>query len=139
MSPEISVAGRRLPLPAEDVQRIVSRVMESEGRSATVSVTFLGRDRMRQLNSEYKNQDRPTDVLAFPLADPGGTLLGDIYVCPWMARREALARGIPLREEIVRLVVHGTLHVLGYDHPEGDGRTTSEMWHLQEDYTRALT
>lgn len=138
MTPEIAVAGRSLPIPAEDVQRVVSRVMEREGRSATVSVTFLGRDRMRRLNHEYKNQERPTDVLAFPLSDPSGTLLGDIYLCPWVARREAVARGIPLREEIVRLLIHGTLHVLGYDHPEGEGRTTSKMWHLQEDYVRAL-
>jgi probable rRNA maturation factor len=94
---------------------------------------------MRQLNLEYKAHDRPTDVLAFPLPDPGGRLLGDIYICPWVAKQEAEARDIPLRVEIARLVIHGTLHVLGYDHPDGEGRTTSAMWRRQEDYLRALT
>ena len=139
MPPEIAVSGRRLPIPAADVHGIVAGVLEGEDQSATVSVTFLGPERMRRLNQEYKNQDRPTDVLAFPLPDPSGQLLGDIYICQWVARREAKAHGIPLREEITRLVIHGTLHVLGYDHPQGEGRTTSEMWHRQEDYVRALT
>jgi probable rRNA maturation factor len=136
---EITVAGRRLPIPAAEVQRIAAGVLEAEGRSAALSVTFLGAERMRQLNLEYKAHDRPTDVLAFPLPSPGGRLLGDIYICPWVARREAGARDIPLPAEIARLVIHGTLHVLGYDHPEGEGRTTSAMWHRQEDYLRALT
>jgi probable rRNA maturation factor len=136
---EITVAGRKLPIATADVQRIAAGVLEAEGRSATLSVTFLGAERMRQLNLEYKAHDRPTDVLAFPLSDPGGRLLGDIYICTWVARREAGARGIPLPVEIARLVIHGTLHVLGYDHPEGEGRTTSAMWHRQEDYVRSLT
>ena len=55
------------------------------------------------------------------------------------ARKEAEARNIPVEQEIIRLVVHGTLHVLGYDHPDGDERTTSDMWCRQETYVRALT
>ena len=134
---DITVTGRQLPVPAESIRRAVSHVLDHEGREANVSVTFLGRNRMRDLNHRFKGHPHPTDVLAFSLPDPGGPLLGDVYVCQWVARREAEARGLPVREEILRLVVHGTLHVLGYDHPDGD-RTDSEMWRRQEDYVRDL-
>jgi probable rRNA maturation factor len=139
MASEIAVGGRQLPIPAESVQRAVRHVLESEDRQATLSVTFLGRDRMRSLNQQYKGQASPTDVLAFSLPEPSGTLMGDIYVCPWVASREAKAREIPVDQEIIRLVVHGTLHVLGYDHPDGDERTASDMWRRQDTYVRALT
>jgi probable rRNA maturation factor len=93
---------------------------------------------MRRLNAEHLGHDRPTDVISFGLAHPGGELVGDVYVCPWVAAREARARGIPLRHEIVRLLVHGTLHALGYDHPVGERRTRSAMWRRQERYVEAL-
>jgi probable rRNA maturation factor len=61
-----------------------------------------------------------------------------VYVCPWVARQEAKARGISFREELIRLIVHGTLHALGRDHPEGPERTRSAMWRRQERYVEAL-
>ena len=134
----MAVNGRRLPLPAALVRRVVEAVLRGERREALISITFLGRDAMRRLNAEHKGHDRPTDVLSFALADQGGRAVGDVYVCPWIARREARARGIPLREELVRLVVHGTLHVLGREHPEGEGRTASPMWRRQERYVEAF-
>ena len=76
-------------------------------------------------------------MIAFTLPGPGGERLGDVYLCPWVARREAAARGIPLRQELIRLLVHGTLHVLGHDHP-ADGREASPMWRRQERYVKAL-
>jgi probable rRNA maturation factor len=135
---EVVVNGRRLPLSRARVRLVVDAVLRSERRQALISVTFVGRDAMRRLNAEYKGHDRPTDVLTFALAGRTGTAVGDIYICPWMARREADARGIPLREELIRLVVHGTLHALGREHPEGPGRTRSAMWRRQERYVEAL-
>ena len=134
----MSVSGRRLPLPAALVRRVVEAVLRGERRRALVSVTFLGRDAMRRLNGRHKGHDRPTDVLSFALNDPTGATVGDVYVCAWVAEREARSRGIPLRQELIRLVVHGTLHALGRDHPEGAGRTTSPMWRRQERYVSAL-
>ena len=130
--------GRRLPLSPALVERIVHTVLRAERREALISVTFLGRDSMRRLNAEHKGHDRPTDVLTFRLEAPYGPALGDVYVCPWVARREAHALGIPLRQELIRLVVHGTLHALGRDHPEGRERTRSSMWRRQERYVEAL-
>ncbi|HET9036954.1 MAG TPA: rRNA maturation RNase YbeY, partial [Myxococcaceae bacterium] len=91
-----------------------------------------------RLNAEHKGHDRPTDVLTFALTDPSGQIIGDVYVCPWVAQREARSRGIPLRQELIRLVVHGTLHALGRDHPEGEARTRSAMWRRQERYVETL-
>ncbi|HVX89469.1 MAG TPA: rRNA maturation RNase YbeY [Gemmatimonadales bacterium] len=126
------------PLADRVVRRIVAAVLAGERRRADVSVTFLGPARMRTLNREHLGHDRPTDVISFALPAPDGGLMGDVYVCRAEAARQAKALGVPLREELVRLVVHGTLHVLGYDHPEGEGRTTSAMWRRQERYVRRL-
>jgi probable rRNA maturation factor len=61
-----------------------------------------------------------------------GPVVGDVYIAPDVARASARENGISVREELARLVVHGTLHVLGYDHPEDDTRTRSAMWKRQE-------
>ena len=101
-------------------------------------MTFLGRDAMRRLNAVHMGHDRPTDVLTFSLKTPGTQIVGDIYICAWVAEREARARGISLREELIRLVIHGTLHAVGRDHPEGPARTRSAMWRRQERYVETL-
>ncbi len=93
---------------------------------------------MRTLNRDWKGHDTATDVISFALPAPDGSLLGDVYICPAVATRSARELGISPREELTRLVVHGTLHVLGYDHPEGPGRTRSAMWKRQERYVKAL-
>ena len=146
--------GRRLPLSRALVRRVVEAVLKQERRDALVSVTFLGRDAMRRLNAEHKGKNYPTDVLAFSLeAPPVGPsdgragrpadrqtvrLFGDVYICPWVAQREARALGIPRRQELIRLVVHDTLHVLGREHPDGPERTRSAMWRRQERYVETL-
>jgi probable rRNA maturation factor len=135
---EVAVNGRRLPLSRGLVGRVVQAVLRGERRKALISVTFLGRESMRRLNVEHKGRDQPTDVLAFPLRGVAGEVIGDVYICPWVAQREARARGIPLRQELIRLIVHGTLHALGRVHPEGPERTRSDMWRRQERYVEAL-
>ena len=134
----MAVNGRRVPLPAALVRRVVEAVLRGERRRGLISVTFVGRDAMRRLNAEHKGHDRPTDVLSFAMADAAGRAVGDVYVCAWVAEREARARRIPVREELVRLVVHGTLHALGREHPEDERRTSSPMWRRQERYVEAF-
>lgn len=137
-SAAVLVNGFTARFPAALVRRAVRTVLAGEGREAFVAVTFLGKRRMQQLNRDYKHHDRPTDVISFTLPQPDGSIAGDIYLCRPVAAREAHRRGLPLREEIVRLVVHGTLHVLGHDHPEDGGREASAMWRRQEHYVRGL-
>ena len=131
------MSGRRLPLSRALVRRVVEAVLQAERRQGLVSVTFLGRDAMPRLNAAHKGHDQPTDVLTFALGG-SGQVIGDVYICSWVARREARARQIPLRQELIRLVVHGTLHAVGREHPEGPERTRSAMWRRQERYVEAL-
>ena len=133
------MSGRATPLSRAAVRRIVLAVLRGERRAALMSITFMGRDAMRRLNAEHRGHDRPTDVLAFSLPQPGLLPMGDVYVCSWVAARQARVHGVSVREELVRLIVHGTLHALGRDHPEGPGRTRSAMWRRQERYVEALT
>ncbi|HKC79546.1 MAG TPA: rRNA maturation RNase YbeY, partial [Gemmatimonadaceae bacterium] len=96
-------------------------------RDAMLSITFVGRAAISALNRRYLGHPGPTDVISFGLGRPAkrGAVIGDIYICPEIARDNAKRQGVPIGEEILRLVVHGTLHVLGYDHPAGASRTTS--------------
>jgi len=98
--------------------------------SAELSVTFLPAESMRALNRDYHGVDDLTDVLAFGLGeDP---LVGDIYISPDAAEASAHELGLDPGEEILRLVIHGVLHLLGHDHPEGEARYASPMFELQE-------
>jgi probable rRNA maturation factor len=139
---DIRVAGLdgSLPLDADEVTGWAAAVLDAESLDeATLSIAFLDADEMRTLNRRSLGQDRVTDVIAFRLEHPSG-IAGDVYVCPSEAARNADAEAVPVRQELVRLVVHGVLHVLGHEHPdEATARTTSRMWTLQEEYVRALT
>jgi len=109
-----------------------------------VEITLLDAAAMRRLNRRVTGSRALTDVLSFTFPQPDGTVLGDVYICPAAAVRWVRATGNGRRpggdvdEELLRLVVHGTLHVLGYDHSAGRGRTRSPMWRLQEQYVGRL-
>jgi probable rRNA maturation factor len=121
-------------LPEPIVRRAIVAVLDGEDAgTAEFSVTFLSSQRMRVLNRRSFGYDRATDVIAFGLPHPD-VVVGDIYVCPSVARRVAREEGVSERQELIRLVVHGALHSLGYVHPSGEDGYRSEMWCMQEDY-----
>lgn len=97
---------------------------------AELSITFVSAASIRALNRDYHGVDDATDVLAFPLGDD--PLLGDIYIAPEVAEASADELELDADEEILRLVIHGVLHLLGYDHPDGEARYASPMFRLQE-------
>jgi probable rRNA maturation factor len=123
--------------PAALLEATVRHVLADAGLTeAEVSLTLLDDETIRALNFEWLGHDRPTDVIAFALDDDG--VLGDVYLGAEQARRQAAELGIPFAEELVRLAVHGTLHVLGHDHPEGPERAVSPMFELQERLVREV-
>ena len=131
----------RIPVGRARVERVVTSVLRAERvRNAELSVTFVSDRRMARLNQEHLAHAGATDVISFgfaPVAE-GGPLTGDVYIAPAVARRNALAHGSGIREELLRLVVHGTLHVVGHDHPVDEARYESAMWRLQERLLRRV-
>jgi probable rRNA maturation factor len=121
------------------LRRAARAVLEQEGREETeLSITLLDDAAMRELNHDWLGHDRPTDVIAFGLGAGDAAPLGDIYIGVERAIEQAAEAGVPVREELVRLTVHGTLHVLGHDHDEGAARLSGEMWRLQEELVKGI-
>ena len=139
---DVFSAVARLPLAREAVARAVRTVLRSEGVArARVSVAFVSNARIAGLNRRHLGHRGATDVLSFTLtpAVPGEPLVGDLYIAPDVARANARASGTAVREEILRLVIHGALHLAGHDHAVDDGRERSAMWRRQERFVRRLS
>ncbi len=101
-----------------------------------LSITFVTDETIADYNLRYMRRAGPTDVIAFRLGDQPA--VGDVYISAETAIANARSFGIPVREELLRLVIHGTLHVLGHDHPEDDSREQSAMFELQESLLNRL-
>jgi rRNA maturation RNase YbeY len=112
--------------------RVAQRVLAWERAPAGshIDITLLSPAAMRRMNRRATGRRGLTDVIAYALPQPDGAIQGDVYISPDAAEFD--------REELIRLAVHGTLHVLGYDHPEGAGRMRSRMWRVQERYVKKL-
>jgi probable rRNA maturation factor len=137
---EVSVGeGVRIPLDVSRLEAAVRHVLRAEGVDAgELSLALVDDEAISALNGQYLGRPRPTDVIAFALHAPGDPPLGDVYVGADQAARQAAELGVDPAEELLRLAVHGTLHVLGHDHPEGDDRAGSPMFARQEALLREL-
>ena len=132
---DISSSVRRLSVSRARVREAAIATLKAErANDAMLSITFVGRATISQLNRRYLGHYGPTDVISFGLSRAGkrDAVVGDVYICPEVARENARTQGISAVEELLRLVIHGTLHVMGNKHPTGAGRTTSLMWRRQE-------
>ena len=114
-----------LPLAQDRWAGLLRRVLAEEQVDAPweAGLSFVAADEMAALNATHRGVDRPTDVLAFgaddgsaPRADDEPRLVGDVVICPSVAASNAAVHGKAVDDELALLVVHGTLHLLGYDH-----------------------
>jgi len=140
---DVSRDGVRIALSEQRVRAIVRTVCRRERvKEALISIAFVRNAAIARMNREFLGHAGATDVITFELDDTTGArervIVGDIYIAPDVARRNAMANRVGVREELTRLVVHGTLHVLGYTHSEGSNRTTGEMWRRQEEIVAAI-
>lgn len=110
-------------LPVKKIKELLERAsaMVKARRKQRLSLAFVGVKTIHGLNRVYRKKDRPTDVLSFGSAADsfGDDTIGEILVCPAVARRQAEERGHSFEQEILKLVLHGYLHLLGFDHEQG--------------------
>lgn len=120
MTVEFARRGAGTKYPTGELKVIAGEILKVIGRDqAELSVSLVGDREMRPLNARYRKKNRTTDVLAFPAEDaagPGAPLLGDVIISVEQARRQARERKEPLKNEMVTLLIHGILHLVGYDH-----------------------
>lgn len=128
---------------AEDLlERAARAALEHESQSleSELSIILTNDARLHELNLNYLGVNAPTDVLSFPAAetDPetGARYVGDILISVPRAQAQAEAAGHPLEAEVQLLVVHGVLHLLGYDHAEAEEK--ARMWRAQAEILERL-
>ena len=123
----VSHQHRRRRFPRRETLRTVRDVLKGEGaRVHAISVVFVGSRYIRSINRKYLSHDTVTDVLAFPLGDEKSAE-GEIYVNLDRAASQAREYGVSMRNETRRLIVHGLLHLLGYDDRTSGARRQMSM------------
>jgi probable rRNA maturation factor len=120
----VRAAGGRTGRPsARQLARWADAALGRHAGGAQISVLLVGPAASRSLNVRYRRRDRPTNVLSFPATGEArrhGGLLGDLVICPAVLRAEAREQGKPLSAHWAHLIVHGVLHLVGFDHERDD-------------------
>ena len=130
---------------AKRLQTVAESVLHQEGRPGELTLVLTDDQGIQVLNRDFSGEDVPTDVLSFSAQEDGGpfvaaleakTYLGDVIISYPRAAEQAAERGHPEEHELDLLVVHGILHLLGYDHADEGEKTV--MWARQDDILRSL-
>lgn len=132
---------RRWAISSAKIIALAERILTAAGEpTAELSIDLVGDRRMRRLNREYRGKDASTDVLAFPIREapgPASFLLGDVVISLPTAARQATVQGHSLETEIATLLIHGVLHLCGYDH-ERNAREAGRMRRKEHAIMRRL-
>lgn len=112
-----------LPISLQDIDRWAKLTLENEVKQGELSISLVSKDEIRELNNTYRKKDKPTNVLAFPCKIPPMIELdlpplGDVIICPEVLMFESEELHQPIRQHWAHIVIHGVLHILGYDHIE---------------------
>jgi probable rRNA maturation factor len=120
---EVNSSSTKIP-SVENIELWIRTALQSdELNQAEVSVYIVDEAESQELNAQYRGKDKPTNVLSFPADIPdevGVPLLGDLVICAPVVEREAQEQGKTLEAHWAHMLIHGTLHLLGYDHVEDD-------------------
>ena len=140
MPVEIARRGAGKKFPSRKLEKIADAILKLVGRDqAELSLALIGNSEMRRLNARYRHKDYPTDVLSFPIegivAESG--LLGDVILSVEKARQQAKERRHSLDLEMATLLIHGIVHLLGYDH-ERSAKDARAMGRVEKKLYRAL-
>ncbi len=117
------------------IAEAVFKHLDMEENNYEISLLITDDETIHQLNKEYRQKDRPTDVLSFPMDDE--VMLGDIVISLDTVKKQASEREINVDREAAFLFIHGLLHLLGYDH-ETSVEDEKEMFALQEEILKKL-
>ena len=124
---EIANLQKHYRIKSSNIKRAVKEVLRKEGRDARLSIVLVDNSRIKELNKQYFNSDEVTDVISFPLSNNKNSLSGEVIVSVETAVDTAAKRNISVEGEIVLYILHGILHLLGYDDGnEGDARVMHE-------------
>ncbi len=122
-------------LPIKKIRNVLLKTLEGEAiEHAEINVVLSDVDTIKDLNRKYLNHDYAADVLAFPFEE--NPLTGDIYICVEQAGHQAEEYGVSLRNELIRLAVHGALHLIGYR--DDSDKEKEKMFDKQEKYVRTV-
>jgi probable rRNA maturation factor len=118
------------PIDEKFFKKVVQEVLENESKeNSSLSVAFIKEEKIKKLNNKYLKKNKPTDVLSFPyntdflketknLKDS----LGEIVICPFVVEKNAKQFNVSIKRELSKMLIHGILHLLGYEHEKGEKR-----------------
>ena len=127
----------KIPFKSKEIRAGIQMVCDGEGvKKGSVGIIFANSSKIKELNERFLDHNYSTDVIAFELQEPGDDLEGEIYVCYEVAETQACDFGVSFQEELLRLMLHGMLHLAGYDDKED--REKERMSVKGEYYIRQL-
>jgi len=140
MKIEISNYTRKYRINKKELKQLIEQVSKlTDCREGTISISFVGKKRIRAINRRFRGKDKATNVISFPFMDnlPKEKIIGDIIICPSVASKEARKYGNNFVDYIAFLLIHGFLHLLGYDHIKEKDRLIMER--KEEEIFRSIS
>ena len=137
----ITIQHEGFPLEEKKLSLALGKIAGRIGLKGTATIRVAGSDEVRDVNRRYRHRDRATDVLSFPVGEklPGGGLYaGDVLICHPVAESQARENGQSLKRELLLLMIHGLLHLRGYDHETDRGEMLELQRRLFAEFSREL-